>query len=64
MSEFELPEWAEDEQGNNLFHEAFAAGAIASCLRFKSSAVTYLRKKNELSNIDTVREVPFPGDSI
>jgi hypothetical protein len=46
-SEFVLPEWARDEEGNNLFQEAVAAGAIPNSLLFKSSATKFLQKKSD-----------------
>ncbi len=47
MSDY-LPDWATDEDGNNLFVEAVAAGAIANTLLYKSSAEKFLQRKAEL----------------
>jgi hypothetical protein len=43
-----LPDWATNEEGNNLFAEAVASGAIPSTLLYKSSGEKFLQKKAEL----------------
>ena len=44
-SEFVLPDWAKDEEGNLLFAEACALGAIPGSLLFKSAALEYIETK-------------------
>ena len=44
-SEFVLPDWAKDEEGNLLFAEACAIGAIPGSLLFKSAALKYIETK-------------------
>jgi hypothetical protein len=46
--EFNIPLWAQEEEGNNLYQEAVAAGAAVGSLLFKSSAITFLKKKAEI----------------
>jgi hypothetical protein len=50
-TDFVLPQWAIDEEGNNLFQQAVAAGAIPTSLLFKSSAKKFLQ----------IKEVQVPG---
>ena len=44
-TEFTLPEWARNEEGNILFQRAVARGAIASTLLYKTSAESYLAER-------------------
>lgn len=44
-SEFVLPDWAKDEEGNRLFAKACAIGAIPGSLLFKSAALEYIETK-------------------
>ena len=45
-----IPEWAKDEEGNNLFFKASAYGAISDALYFKSSAIEYIETKLSISS--------------